>query len=149
VSQLRLDQSKIKSERILRALTYWEAKKGKRWVPDRADFDPVDIADIMPHVVMWDVLPQGYRCRLAGTKMVEIHGREMTGIDMGDFHGFYNPAMQLEYDGVVETGIPHYVERTLFWMERDYRNYARILLPFTNGGSAVKIIMNVAHFEEV
>ena len=149
VSQQQFDRSKIKSERILRALAYWEAKKGKRRVPDRADFDPVDIPDIMPHVVMWDVLPQGYRCRLAGTKMVEIHGREMTGIEMSDFHGIYNATIQREYDGVVETGIPHYVERSLFWMDRDYRNYVRILLPLTNGDSAVKIILNVAHFDEI
>ncbi len=141
------DASRIKSDRILRALAYWQAKKGGRRVPDRADFDPIDLPDIMPHVVMWDVLPAGYRCRLAGTKMVEVHGREMTGIDMSAFHGVHNATIQPEYDGVVRTGSPHYVERSLFWMHRDYRGYARILLPFTNGGPDVKIIVNVSHFD--
>ncbi|MBL8834045.1 MAG: PAS domain-containing protein [Rhodospirillales bacterium] len=141
------DASPIRSERILRALAYWEAKRGRRRVPDRADFDPIDIAEIMPHVVMWDVLPQGYRCRLAGTKMVEIHGREMTGIDMAEFHGAHNAVIQPEYDGVVRAGVPHYVERSLFWMHRDYRSYARILLPFSNGGPEVRIILNVSHFD--
>ncbi len=141
------DASRIQSDRILRALAYWREKKGARRAPDRADFDPIEVSDIMPHVVMWDVLPQGYRCRLAGTKMVEIHGREMTGIDMSDFHGAHNVAIQPEYDGVVRTGLPHYVERNLFWMHRDYRSYARILLPFTNGGPDVKIIVNVSHFD--
>lgn len=141
------DASKIRSDRILRALSYWQAKRGARRVPDRAEFDPIDIPDIMPHVVMWDVLPDGYRCRLAGTKMVEIHGREMTGIAMSEFHGVHNTTIQPEYDGVVLTGSPHYVERNLFWMHRDYRRYARILLPFSNGGSDVKIIVNVSHFD--
>lgn len=141
------DATRITSDRILRALAYWEAKKGARRIPDRADFDPIDIPDIMPHVVMWDVLSDGHRCRLAGTKMVEIHGRELTGIPMPKFHGVHNATIQPEYDGVVQTGSPHYVERSLFWMHRDYRRYARILLPFTNGGSDVKIIVNVSQFD--
>jgi hypothetical protein len=145
---LPFDPSAIRSERLVRALAYWQRLRGGRPVPDRADFDPLDIPDIMPHVVMWDVLPgQHYRCRLAGTKMVEIHGREITGIDMADFHGAHDAAIRPEYDGVVRSGEPHYVERSLFWMHRDYRRYARILLPFSDGGVDVRIVVNVSHFD--
>lgn len=146
--RLPFDPAEIKSARLLRALDYWQRLRGAGALPDRAQFDPVAIADIMPHVVMWDVLPAGgYRCRLAGTQMVEIHGREMTGFDMAMFHGRHNATIQPEYDGVVRTGQPHYVERSLFWMHRDYRRYARILLPFTDGGTDVRIILNVSHFD--
>ena len=143
-----IDPGAIRSDRLLRALSYWQKIKGDRPAPDRADFDPIEIPDIMPHVVMWDAVPpNGFRCRLAGTKMVEIHGRELTGLDMAKFHGAFNAMIQPEYEGVVQTGIPHYVERSLFWMHRDYRSYARLLLPFTNGGAAISIIVNVSHFD--
>ena len=105
-----IDPGAIRSDRLLRALSYWQKLKGDRSAPDRADFDPIEIPDIMPHVVMWDaVQPNGFRCRLAGTKMVEIHGRELTGLDN--------------------------------------RSYARLLLPFNNGGTAISIIVNVSHFD--
>jgi hypothetical protein len=67
---------------------------------------------------------------------------------MADFHGRANATIQLEYDGVVATGRPHYGERTLDWINRDYRAYRRILLPLADGGAAVAIILNVATFLE-
>jgi hypothetical protein len=135
--------------RLVRAYAWWREKAGARALPDRSDFDPTEIPDLMPHMVMWDVLPAGgYRCRLAGTRMVEIHGRgELTGLSMAEFHGPANAEIQPDYDSVVATGLPHQVERTLYWLGRDHRRYARILLPFTFGGTAVAIIANVAEFD--
>lgn len=105
-------------------------------------------------MVLWQVLhqPDGslrYRCRLAGTAMVEIHGHEFTGQMMEQFHGAVNDRIQPEYDFVARSGRPHHVERSLFWMNRDYRRYRRLLLPFgdvqaAHGGTAK--ILNVAHF---
>ncbi|MBI1246073.1 MAG: PAS domain-containing protein [Alphaproteobacteria bacterium] len=142
------DPAELKSERLVRAFGYWLSLRATRRVPDRADFDPIEIPDIMPHVIMWDVVAGGrYRCRLAGTKMVEIHGRELTGLDMAEFHGRDNATIQPEYDGVVRTGRPHHVERNLSWMHREYRRYSRILLPFSDGGADVRIVVNVAHFD--
>ena len=135
--------------RLARAYAWWHEKAAGRALPDRADFDPTEIPDLMPHIIMWDVLADGgYRCRLAGTRMVEIHGRgELTGLSMAEFHGTGNAAIQPDYDLVAATGVPHHVERTLYWLGRDHRRYARILLPFTFGSSAVAIIANVAQFE--
>ena len=148
VPDLRFDPSVVRRPRLLRAHAWWRAKAADKALPDRAAFDPVEIADLMPDVVMWDVLPAGdFRCRLAGTRMVAIHGRELTGLDMAEFHGADNAAIQPDYEAVARTGEPHYVERTLYWMKRDHRRYGRILLPFTNGGDAVAIIVNVADFD--
>ena len=48
---------------------------------------------------------------------------------------------------IVRSGSPHYFERSLFWMHRDYRGYARILLTLTDDDLDVKIIVNVSHFD--
>jgi len=139
--------------RLLRALAWWQAKRGGRRLPDRAALDPREIPDLLPHIVMWERLPgeAGYRCRLAGTFMVQIHGHEFTGHSMAQFHGAKNAEIQPEYDWVARQGLPHYVERSLFWMNKDYQRYCRILLPFAwvargRPADEVALILNIAHF---
>lgn len=153
------DLSRLQDTSLLRALAWWqglprETLAGGLVLPDHSRIDPLAIPDLLPHVVLWQVLhqPDGtfrYRCRLAGTAMVEIHGYEFTGLPMEQFHGTENARIQPDYDFVTRSGRPHHVERSLFWMNRDYRRYRRLLLPFgdvsaTHGGVAK--ILNVAHF---
>lgn len=152
------DLSIITDPRLLRALAWWRslAVGAGRPIPDRAALDPATIVDLLPHVTFWEQLARAadgrrqFRCRLAGTAMVEIHDYEYTGQMMPDFHGPKNDAIQPEYDWVAEQGRPHYVERTLFWQNRDYVRYRRILLPFSHAASGrpdeVVFILNVAHF---
>ena len=153
------DMARLQDAPLRRAYDWWrglprDMLAGGLALPDRTQIDPLAIPDLLPHVVLWAVLhqPDGsfrYRCRLAGTAMVEIHGYEFTGQWMEDFHGAENARIQPEYDFVARSGRPHHVERTLFWMNRDYRRYRRLLLPFgdataAHGGTAK--ILNVAHF---
>lgn len=152
------DLTQITDPRLVRALGWWRelaAAAGKA-LPDRAALDPADIPDLLPHITFWEQLARSaggarqFRCRLAGTALVDVHGYEFTGQMMGDFHGPKNDQIQPEYDWVAETGRPHYVERTLFWQNRDYVRYRRILLPFSHAAAglpdSVVFIVNVSHF---
>lgn len=157
------DLSRISDARILRGLDWWRglAAASGTAIPDRSQLDPAAIPDLLPHLVLWQAqwpatgesAPQ-FRCRLAGTFMVEIHGREFTGESMAQFHGAVNDRIQPEYDLVARSGRPHYAERSLFWMNRDYQRYCRILLPFTHREAAktdteaarVALILNVSNF---
>lgn len=153
------DMSRLHDAPLLRAHAWWLSLPRQRGaqgltLPDRTKIDPAAIPELLPHVVLWAVLhqPDGglrYRCRLAGTGMVEVHGHEFTGQMMEQFHGTENARIQPEYDFVARSGQPHYVERSLFWMNRDYRRYRRLLLPFGDATAAhggVAKILNVAHF---
>src|ERR1700758_3005731 len=56
----------MQPQRVL--LAYWEDRCGEREAPRREDIDPIDIRQILPHVMLWDAEPDGgYRCRVAGT----------------------------------------------------------------------------------
>lgn len=150
------DLSRLQDRRLLRALHWWQAlpRPAGAAIPDRSSLDPLGIPDLLPHLVLWAVTHHGdgsfsYRCRLAGTAMVEVHGYEFTGLPMQQFHGSENARIQPEYDFVVRSGRPHWVERSLFWMNRDYQRYTRILLPFGDGTAShggVAKILNVSHF---
>lgn len=134
--------------RIRRAVAYWQRKAAGRAIPDRRDMDPVEFPDLLPYIVLWDVLPGGgYRCRLAGTRICELHGREMRGMTTAELHGAANASIEREYDWTVRTRLPHFVERTMFWQEKSYRRYRRVLLPFSDGSEDVAIIMNVASYD--
>lgn len=155
VIQSGADMTRVQDRKLLRALQWWQAlpRPAGSLLPDRSQIDPLSIPDLLPHLVLWEVMRAAdgsfnYRCRLAGTAMVEIHGYEFTGQAMEDFHGADNSRIQPEYDFVSRTGQPHHVERSLFWMNRDYRRYRRLLLPFGHRPEdrGVAKIMNVAHF---
>ena len=49
--------------------------------PTRRMIDPVALRRVLPHLILWDVLPNlgGYRCRLAGTEIFEAAERELRG----------------------------------------------------------------------
>ena len=74
------DVSIVQSQRIRTLNTYWQAKaKGK--VPSRSDIDPVDVRELLPNLMMIDMLgdPTRFRYRLVGTRVVQYTGFDFTG----------------------------------------------------------------------
>jgi hypothetical protein len=63
---------------------YWRSKSAGGRPPARADLDPViDIPYLTPHLMILDVLPDGYRYRLAGSDLGSRLGEELTGRRVG------------------------------------------------------------------
>ncbi|HTT99904.1 MAG TPA: PAS domain-containing protein [Rhizomicrobium sp.] len=61
---------------------YWLSLwRGDR-LPMRADFKPREIADLLPSVCIFDVVPDvSVRCRLVGSIIVQGAGQDLTGMD--------------------------------------------------------------------
>ena len=78
-TELRLDAPDLDAD-LKFALDYWFKKRAGRLAPTRADIDPVDIAPLLPRVMLVDVStdPVDFRFRLAGTGLFKIHGAELT-----------------------------------------------------------------------
>ena len=70
-----------RSDAVLgRVLAYWEERRGSRRMPARRDLDPVDLAPVLPHLQLIDVVPPNrFRYRLVGTALVEVFGHDYTG----------------------------------------------------------------------
>jgi hypothetical protein len=85
----------------LRALfRYWNEKRGDLPMPQRAQIDPIEIARLLPVVVMADAAPTGARIRLIGTEATVGYGQEMRGrlvdeMDFGEFTPFWQEAFAL------------------------------------------------------
>jgi hypothetical protein len=60
---------------------YWRACAGSRPIPSRYDIDPVDIPQLLPCLSILEAAQglKSLRYRLAGTRVHEIYGTEITG----------------------------------------------------------------------
>lgn len=63
----------IADETLRALLSYWLGKRRPSRFPSRADIDPAEIPELLPHIILTDVMPDGrYRYRLTGTS-VDTH----------------------------------------------------------------------------
>lgn len=66
-------------------LTYWNSRRAGRAFPSRNEIEPADIAKLLPHVLIGEVVSQSERkFRLAGTGLCALAGRELKGTDISD-----------------------------------------------------------------
>lgn len=68
-------------EIIGEAITYWERLRDGSGLPLRAAFDPVDIPQLLPHILFFDVLDDGrdFRFRVIGEKVRSVFFENYTG----------------------------------------------------------------------
>lgn len=82
----RLGFSQIESPRIHRFHEYWRSKRASPdAIPLRSAFDPTDLREVLPNVLIVDVEhdPLRFRYRLVGTRVVEFNNQEFTGLYLG------------------------------------------------------------------
>ncbi len=128
--------------RLQRALAWWQGlQETLSEIPDRIRLDPTQIPDLLPHAILWDVLPAEdgrllYRCRLAGTMLNDIYGREARGQWLHEQYGEETAMMQAEFDAVVRGRRPLCAEHRMSWADKPYYRYQRLMLPFTHRAAA-------------
>ena len=134
------------SERIRDLATYWQAKRGARFAPRRADIDPAEIPAHLPHLFMVDVLPGGeYRYRLVGSELVSRTGRDATGHILSELHAGRPEVLALlkaRFDQVVAARAPVYSRGMVYWLgEDELRTFECGYFPLSEDGRAVSIIL--------
>lgn len=136
--QLAVDQ------RLLTLFRLWQAKRGTRALPARADFAPDDLLPWFGNLVILDVIDGGkdFRYRLFGTVIAREAGFDMTGKLLSEY-----PIKQpLEYFFAVNREI---VRRgTPAMSEHDpavpaVRRRRRLILPLGKDGRTVDRILTV------
>lgn len=87
---------------------YWRRCARGRRMPARSDIDPVAIPHLLPGLSLLHIEPDGdARYRLAGTRVREIYGMEVTGksvfeLDFRDKASYWRAA----YGRVIRDGVP-------------------------------------------
>jgi hypothetical protein len=148
-AELRLDDPELAADLSL-ALDYWERKRTGRLAPMRADIDPVEIASLLPRVMLVDVStdPIDFRFRLAGTGIFKIHGAELTNKRALELEPPAYAALihRLFCDAVARRGpIAH---RLLLECETRRGAYMRIILPLSEDGMEINRLMTVESYAD-
>jgi hypothetical protein len=129
--------------RLQRLFAYWNAKRGDRPFPTRAEVDPVDFPYILGYVTLVDVefSPRRYFFRLDGSILVELSGMNYTGkyldqLPMEEYSDF----IKQTYDAVVDTGAPYrYLKEGLF--DRQVFSEETLILPLGDHKKPVDMLL--------
>jgi hypothetical protein len=128
-------------EPLLRELyAHWQARRADRPLPRRRDIDPVDIAPaILPYLAIVEPVEAGrFRYRLAGTRVVEGFGMEMTGRHLDELlRGEHLAFVQGLYRRVLETGKPLLVQSSHRMRRRTDLVARKLMLPIADQSGAV------------
>jgi len=145
----------ICSPRITRCWTYWNDQRAGRRMPSRTDIDPTRIPDLLPYIVLTEVLaePPYLVYRLVGTKQVAVRGRDPTGQPVrenyiGHHEGDTADEVLLNYRLVIERQIPVYDYNSITGPNGDgtsfdtgpVRERGTLLLPLSNDDRRVNMI---------
>lgn len=116
-------------------------------VPSRCAFDPVDIPDLLPRIWMLDVVhdPFALTYRLCGTMEAASLERDPTGHSFMEVHGdriAREPQFLDRYRHMARTGEPTWRRGRLIFRHNDrHRTVENIIIPMTNGGPQVAILL--------
>ena len=150
VEAVELDSSNEHYPDLLRIRAYWEGKRRGRFAPRRADIDPGDLVDSLPRIMLTDVIaePLDFRYRLSGTAIANMHGKEMTGKGPRDLKpAAYGALIHDHYCQAVRRREP-LLHVIVFDGDKKSRCYARLLLPLSEDGSTVTMLMAVDSKEQ-
>lgn len=149
VAELR---AQLGGEDQMALLEYWLARRGSRRMPARADLDPIDLAKLLPNLMLIDVVgpPPRFRYRLVGTRVVQASGNEDRTGHFFEEYEFYrrHPETFEQYRQVMTERIPLFAPEP-FQNREHGTSYEveRLLLPL--GSSDNEVDMLLVHFRFV
>lgn len=143
---------------LLGLLRHWEAKRGPRALPARADFRPEEMLPFLSRIVLVDVeeAPRRFRFRLIGTEVVRSYGVEITGQYTDVVQPpCYRAMVERHYGDSVDRREPLLHRMRFVEHPGKVHELTRLTLPLSEDGSWVNMLMlasvaepELAHFRE-
>lgn len=132
---------------------YWNARRGGRAMPSRADIRPADMKKHLGWIVMLDVLNGGddFRYRTLGTRITEHFGSDPTGRTIKDFYsgfgaGVRDVALEVMRQAVEERA-PVLTTGVGGTVGYPFIKFGTIYAPLSDDGAHVNILMGAMRFE--
>jgi len=145
----RLAASSVRGNVVRLGQAYWEAKCQPGRLPSRADIDPSEIPQLLPHVLLLDVQrePLDFRFRLIGGGVVAHLSRDWTGSWMSQVPEMRPPNRILgQCRGVVHTGSPSRSRSNYRGPHSNIVAEEDVILPLANDGEAVDMLLGFVEY---
>lgn len=128
---------------------YWSERRGGRWAPARADIDPIDIPQLLPHIALTEVvLPPDceeprFRFRLAGTQIEDRFGCTLTNRFLDELkEGEYLSYVQSLYRQLIAEMVPVYSESSFETVDSNTLFAKRLMLPLSDNQQSVNLVLS-------
>jgi hypothetical protein len=135
---------------LQRLYEYWSVQRGDRPMPARGDIDPIDLKELLPLLILIDVVsdPRRYVYRLVGTHEVEIRGTDPTGKAVDEaYYGESSDTTAAYLDRVVFTRRPLLYRGTYQPLRTRTQREDVLFLPLSQDGETVNMIMVLGHID--
>jgi len=123
---------------------YWNARRGIRPMPTRADIDPLEMRQWLPRLMLVDASADGksFTYRLVGTQIVDLLGVNPTGrlVETAWPEEIANHVVD-GYREVVETRKPAFCQQINGWLEDQKPTAWAMRLPLSSDGEEVDMIL--------
>jgi len=134
-------------------LDYWQAKRGDRAMPSRADISIRELKAQLCWICLLDVLPgaDDFRYRLIGTRIVQYFRSDTTGKTVSEAFAAVPEAGAMMLGMLRNVARDRQVVRSfgnLAWMGNDFQDFESLFLPFSDDGTSVTMIMNPFVYEK-
>lgn len=141
----------IRSPKLTRTRDYWLEIKGEKPLPLRSDFILSDLGDVIAHLTVIDVEhdPMRLKFRMLGTFLTDIAGRNSTGKYLdSDLYPDNLEEMTWSFIQCAKSGEPLATEGPLDFADRDWTGQEIVLLPLTDDGHSVSMIVACSELVE-
>lgn len=132
------------------ALDYWQRRCTNGRIPYYKAFDPIDVPQLLPHLVVFDVLryPLDFRYRLIGDEIRTHMGRNVVGLCMREA-GIHTEDSDIfrHVREVADSGEPRFYSMDCVGSDRSRGCQQGLTLPFTDHGEHVDKIIEVLSFQ--
>jgi hypothetical protein len=132
---------------------YWDAKRGQRPMPSRADINPAEMKQHIRSIVLVDALPDyaDFRYRMIGGDVTEHMLSDATGKTVREALARYGKE---QADGAVAAYAHMARERLIMrlhgsaaWLNHPHLDFDSIHLPLSDDGEHVNMIISAVIFE--
>ena len=128
---------------------YWDSIKGDRPLPNRCDFDPIAIPQLLPHLILVEVLRDeadgqvaDFRFRVIGTHVDERMNYRYTGRRLSEFPSKRRGSKIWDtYQAVESAGKPRVISLDYIGPAERTRETTEIYLPLSAGNGQVDFIV--------
>lgn len=133
--------------RIFAFFRAWRAARREAMVPQRADFDPLGVPVLLPHVWLYrfDAGLGDFVCRLAGEEVNAAWGRSIRGRALREVVGpADHPVVLRRWRQIVGVPLIHYGAAAERLSALETRSAERLLLPLASDGDAVDHVLGIS-----
>jgi len=125
---------------------YWRSIHPGARLPGRQHFSPADIKRLLPGVWLLDIqaAPFRLRYRLVGTRIVQMIGKDPTGLWLDEAHAEVaeRPSYFERYRVVADTALPSWRRgRPTLWINEDFATIENLVMPLSADGDKVDMLL--------